>query len=165
MTPRPPKPAPRPLPPRPGERPRPKPPGPPRRTPAPAAPIERYSRAWWRERLPLIYAGKQLVAVGDLWIAAEFATEAGEAGLAVIQQAAKLSPDNTEAQRALSEANEMVLKKAEELLSTPDSRRSFELTQLVLAGSPNDPRAKAMDEQRRQFLENQQKIDDVLEKK
>ncbi|HEY0943056.1 MAG TPA: tRNA lysidine(34) synthetase TilS [Steroidobacter sp.] len=39
---------------------------------------------WWRERLPLVYAGKQLVAVGDLWIAAEFATEAGKPGLAVV---------------------------------------------------------------------------------
>ncbi|HEY0683626.1 MAG TPA: tRNA lysidine(34) synthetase TilS [Steroidobacter sp.] len=38
---------------------------------------------WWRERLPLIYAGKQLVAVGDLWIAAEFVTEPGEPGMTV----------------------------------------------------------------------------------
>ena len=38
---------------------------------------------WWRERLPLIYAGKQLVAVGDLWIAAEFAAPAGEPGLTI----------------------------------------------------------------------------------
>jgi len=29
---------------------------------------------WWRERLPLIYAAGKLVAVADLWIAAEFAT-------------------------------------------------------------------------------------------
>ena len=39
---------------------------------------------WWRERLPLVYAGKQLVAVGDLWIAAEFATAPGEPGLALV---------------------------------------------------------------------------------
>lgn len=39
---------------------------------------------WWRERLPLIYAGKQLVAVGDLWIAAEFATAPGEPGLTLV---------------------------------------------------------------------------------
>lgn len=39
---------------------------------------------WWRERLPLIYAGKQLVAVGDLWIAAEFATAPGATGSAIV---------------------------------------------------------------------------------
>lgn len=33
---------------------------------------------WWRDRLPLIYGAGQLVAVGDLWIAAEFAARAGE---------------------------------------------------------------------------------------
>lgn len=39
---------------------------------------------WWRERLPLIYSGKQLVAVGDLWVAAEFAAQAGEAACAIV---------------------------------------------------------------------------------
>lgn len=39
---------------------------------------------WWRERLPLIYAGERLVAVGDLWIAAEFAARAGEPGIAIV---------------------------------------------------------------------------------
>jgi tRNA(Ile)-lysidine synthase len=39
---------------------------------------------WWRERLPLVYAGKQLVAVGDLWIAAEFAAQAGEPTMAIV---------------------------------------------------------------------------------
>ena len=82
MTPRPPKPAPRPLPPRPGERPRPKPPGPPRRAPAPAAPIERFSGAWWRERLPhwwkLVRADRPIgwllllwPTLWGLWLAAE----------------------------------------------------------------------------------------------
>lgn len=82
MTPRPPKPAPRPLPPRPGERPRPKPPGPPRRAPAPAAPIERFSGAWWRERLPhwwrLVRADRPIgwllllwPTLWGLWFAAE----------------------------------------------------------------------------------------------
>jgi tetratricopeptide (TPR) repeat protein len=88
--------------------------------------------------------GKSLMARGEL-----------EAGLAVIQQAAKLAPDNTEAQRALDEANQQALKKAEELLATPDSRKAFDLTQLVLAGSPRDPRAKAMDEQVRDALAEQ----------
>lgn len=29
---------------------------------------------WWRSRLPLIWAGERLAAVGDLWIAEDFAT-------------------------------------------------------------------------------------------
>jgi tRNA(Ile)-lysidine synthase len=33
---------------------------------------------WWRDRLPLLFAGKQLVAVGDIFIAAEFAATVGE---------------------------------------------------------------------------------------
>ncbi len=32
-----------------------------------------------RDRLPLVYSGKQLVAVGDLWINADAATEPGVA--------------------------------------------------------------------------------------
>ena len=88
--------------------------------------------------------GKALMARGEI-----------EAGLSVIQKAAKLAPDSTEAQRALTEANQQALKKAEELLATPDSRKSFELTQLVLAGSPNDPRAKEVDEQVRDTLAEQ----------
>jgi tRNA(Ile)-lysidine synthase len=39
---------------------------------------------WWRERLPLVYAGKQLVAVGDLWIADEFAARNGEPAVSVV---------------------------------------------------------------------------------
>lgn len=39
---------------------------------------------WWRERLPLVYADKQLVAVGDLWIAAEFAAREGEPAVSIV---------------------------------------------------------------------------------
>ncbi|MBM0105093.1 tRNA lysidine(34) synthetase TilS [Steroidobacter sp. S1-65] len=39
---------------------------------------------WWRERLPLIYAGEQLVAVGDLWIDAQFATPPGQPGMSIV---------------------------------------------------------------------------------
>lgn len=88
--------------------------------------------------------GKALMARGEI-----------EAGLAVIQEAIRLAPDDTETQQALDRANQQALQRAEELLSTPDSRKSFELTQLVLAGSPNDPRAKAMDEQVRDALAEQ----------
>jgi tRNA(Ile)-lysidine synthase len=34
---------------------------------------------WMRERLPLVYAGEELVAVADLWIAADAASEPGTA--------------------------------------------------------------------------------------
>jgi tRNA(Ile)-lysidine synthase len=30
---------------------------------------------WKRERLPLVYAGERLAAVGDLWVADEFAAQ------------------------------------------------------------------------------------------
>jgi tRNA(Ile)-lysidine synthase len=39
---------------------------------------------WWRDRVPLIYATDQLVAVGDLWIAAEFAARGGEDALRIV---------------------------------------------------------------------------------
>jgi tRNA(Ile)-lysidine synthase len=39
---------------------------------------------WWRDRVPLIYAGEQLVAVGDLWIAEEFAARGGEDALRIV---------------------------------------------------------------------------------
>jgi tRNA(Ile)-lysidine synthase len=39
---------------------------------------------WWRNCLPLLYTGERLVAVGDLWIAEEFAAHAGEPGVSVL---------------------------------------------------------------------------------
>lgn len=39
---------------------------------------------WWRGRLPLIYSDGQLIAVGDLWIAADFAAQAGEPASAIV---------------------------------------------------------------------------------
>ncbi|MBM4196149.1 MAG: tRNA lysidine(34) synthetase TilS [Gammaproteobacteria bacterium] len=39
---------------------------------------------WMRDRIPLLYAGDSLAAVGDLWIAAEFAADKGKPGLRVI---------------------------------------------------------------------------------
>ncbi len=41
---------------------------------------------WWRERLPLIYSDGRLAAVGDLWIAQEFAAEAGEPAARIVWQ-------------------------------------------------------------------------------
>jgi tRNA(Ile)-lysidine synthase len=39
---------------------------------------------WWRDRVPLIYAGEELVAVGDLWMADEFAARTGEEALRIV---------------------------------------------------------------------------------
>jgi len=39
---------------------------------------------WWRGRLPLIYANGRLVAVGDLWIDADFAARANEPSLRLV---------------------------------------------------------------------------------
>jgi tRNA(Ile)-lysidine synthase len=39
---------------------------------------------WWRDRVPLIYAAERLVAVGDLWIAEEFAARSGEDALRIV---------------------------------------------------------------------------------
>ncbi|HKE94182.1 MAG TPA: tRNA lysidine(34) synthetase TilS [Povalibacter sp.] len=39
---------------------------------------------WWRNRLPLIRIGDALAAVGDLWIAEEFAAKRGEAGTNIV---------------------------------------------------------------------------------
>lgn len=39
---------------------------------------------WWRDRIPLLHAERKLVAVGDLWIAEQFAAQADEPGLRVV---------------------------------------------------------------------------------
>ena len=39
---------------------------------------------WWRGRLPLVYAGDRLVAVGDLWVDAEVCAGGDEAGLRIV---------------------------------------------------------------------------------
>ena len=88
--------------------------------------------------------GQALIARGEI-----------EAGLAVIIEAVRISPDNTEAQRALTDANAQALKKAEELLDGPQASKAFDLTQLVLKGSPNDPRAREVDEVVRDRLAEQ----------
>lgn len=35
---------------------------------------------WWREQLPLVYSGDELVAVGDLWVCEGYTAAPGEAG-------------------------------------------------------------------------------------
>ncbi len=37
---------------------------------------------WMRDALPLLYAGEQLIAVGDLWFDARWCVAAGAPGLA-----------------------------------------------------------------------------------
>ena len=39
---------------------------------------------WWRDRIPLLHAERKLVAVGDLWIAEQFAAREDEPGLRVV---------------------------------------------------------------------------------
>lgn len=39
---------------------------------------------WWRSRVPLIWAGDQLAAVGDLWIADDFATRDERSGVEIV---------------------------------------------------------------------------------
>jgi len=38
---------------------------------------------WMRGRIPLLYAGEALVAVGDLWLAAEFRAGEGQQGILI----------------------------------------------------------------------------------
>lgn len=42
---------------------------------------------WQRDRIPLIYAGPHLAAVGDLWVCEPFQAAAGESGLVIMRQA------------------------------------------------------------------------------
>jgi len=39
---------------------------------------------WWRKRLPLLYAGEALVAVGDLWVSDAFAARAEEDAVRIV---------------------------------------------------------------------------------
>jgi tRNA(Ile)-lysidine synthase len=39
---------------------------------------------WWRERLPLVFAGEQLIAVADLWIDANFAAGEREESVRIV---------------------------------------------------------------------------------
>lgn len=41
---------------------------------------------WWRSRLPLLHAGSELVAVGDLWVAQEFAARDDQEGVRIVWQ-------------------------------------------------------------------------------
>jgi tRNA(Ile)-lysidine synthase len=41
---------------------------------------------WWRDRLPLLYAGDKLVAVADLWMSHEFAARPNEAAVQIVWQ-------------------------------------------------------------------------------
>jgi len=41
---------------------------------------------WWRDRLPLVYCGDRLLAVGDLWTAEEFAPRGAEPAASIVWQ-------------------------------------------------------------------------------
>jgi tRNA(Ile)-lysidine synthase len=38
---------------------------------------------WWRDRIPLLYAGQQLVAVGDLWVCAGYQASSDQQGILI----------------------------------------------------------------------------------
>ena len=61
---------------------------------------EAHMLPWWRERLPLIYAGKTLVAVADLWVAAEFFTDDTAAVRIVWEQRPELFAQSRVAQES-----------------------------------------------------------------
>jgi tRNA(Ile)-lysidine synthase len=42
---------------------------------------------WMRSHIPLLYQGEQLLAVGDLWVSADCATQPGAAGLRILWSA------------------------------------------------------------------------------
>ena len=97
-----------------------------------------------RQAGELLARGKSLLQRGEL-----------EQALVVIQQAARFDPENVNAQKALTEVNAQVLAKAEELLAAHDARKAFELTTLILKGSPKDMRAKNVDGKVRDRLAEQ----------
>jgi tRNA(Ile)-lysidine synthase len=39
---------------------------------------------WWRDRLPLVFAGDALLAVADLWINADYAADSQEEGVSIV---------------------------------------------------------------------------------
>jgi tRNA(Ile)-lysidine synthase len=39
---------------------------------------------WWRDRVPLLFAGERLIAVADLWIAADYAAGKDEEGMCIV---------------------------------------------------------------------------------
>jgi tetratricopeptide (TPR) repeat protein len=88
--------------------------------------------------------GRALLARGEL-----------APGLTAIQEAATLDADSAEAQKALSDANAQVLAKAREFVDADETKKAFDLTSLVLKGSPNDPRAKELDSRVRDKLAEQ----------
>jgi tetratricopeptide (TPR) repeat protein len=97
-----------------------------------------------RMSLERLARGKSLMARGEIAV-----------GLAAIHEAVRLDPESADAQRALTEANLTALRKAEELLDADEGKKAFELTSLVLAGSPNDPRARDLDARVRERLAEQ----------
>lgn len=77
------------------------------------------------------------------------------AALALVQDAVRLDSTNTEVQRALSRVNDAVLDRAEQLVGQGKERDAFELTTLVLQGSPQHIRGKQLDEKIRAQLADQ----------
>ena len=72
--------------------------------------------------------------------------------LGLVQEAVKFDPSNTDAQRSLTRINDAALDRAEQLVSDGKEKEAFELTSLVVKGSPHDPRARKLDDKVRGVL-------------
>jgi hypothetical protein len=68
------------------------------------------------------------------------------------QEAVKLDQANTDAQRTLTRINGAALDRAEQLVADGKEKEAFELTSLVVKGSPHDPRARKLDDKVRGVL-------------
>lgn len=74
------------------------------------------------------------------------------AALALAQEAVSLDKANAQAQRVHNRITDAVLDRAEELVRAGRELQAFELTTLVLRGSPHHPRARRLDEEVRSRL-------------
>ena len=92
-------------------------------------------------------AGKQLQRARALEARGEYAT-----ALAAVQQAVQATPDDAEAQREFTRLTKVVLGRANDLMAEGKLRAAFDLTTLVLKGSPRHPRARRMDKKVRTEL-------------
>lgn len=103
-------------------------------------------------KIKLQQARKQQAA--DRLRRAEELEKRGElvAALGLAQEAVRLDKSNTQAQRALNRIADAALDRAEEFLKTGKERQAFELTTLVLKGSPHHPRARRLDDKVRNVL-------------
>lgn len=83
---------------------------------------------------------------------AKLARSDAEGALVLLQEATTFDPHNRDAAGLLEEATTQVLDRAEAMLDNDDLDGAFRLTTLALAGTPDDGRARALDERARDGL-------------